>query len=337
MARKSPVQLPLPFGEKHAIRHKDEQAHGDFIEQIFPGLNGYEARESQNGFFSKTTTVRFPSLTVVASAMSASRVDREGRQQLTLMLPLMGQCGVTIGDKSFGWGAGRAGMLLPEHEGRIIGTGEDRCILQFRLNTDCLTKTARAMLGPDVPAVDLNLHEARLIPLNLYGKPVEPLLQRMGMVMDMMDCEVDLLTRQGHEDWFNRLIVSLLHPELFETPSARPAVSRSYRTQVIRQLTEEMLADLGKKITQTELEEKSGYSARSLQYAFQESFGCSPLEWLREQRLLSARQVLLTDGYQTLAQIAHQFGFGGASQFCTAYKGRFGETPNQTRKRHLRN
>ena len=331
MPRKSLAQLPLPFGEALAIRHKDEQSHGDYIDQIFPGLNGYEARESQSGFFSKTATLSFPSLTVVASAMSASRVDREGRQHLTLLLPLTGQCGATIGGKSFEWGAGRAGMLLPEYEGRIIGTGEDRCMIQCRLNADALVRTAQAMLGPDAPAVNLSLDDARLISLNLYGKPVEPLLQQMGKVMDLMGCEVDLLTRQGHEDWFNRLIVSLLHPELFAIPASRPSKSQSHKTQVIQQLCDEMLADLGKKTTLTELEQKSGYSARTLQYAFHERFGCSPLAWLREHRLLTARQVLLSDSYQPLSHFARQFGFGGASQFWTAYKRRFGETPALTR------
>lgn len=265
--------------------------------------------------------------------MSASRVDREGKQHLTLMLPLVGQCGATIGNQTFEWGAGRAGMLLPEYEGSIMGTGEDRCMLQCRLNADVLANTARAMLGPDAPDVGLSLNEARLIPLSLHGKPVEPLLLQLGKLMDLMDCEVDLLSRQGHEDGFNRLIVSLLHPELFRPATAPPAESRSFKAQVVDRLCDEMLADPGRKITLTELEEKSGYSARTLQYAFLERFGYSPLGWLREQRLLAARQVLLTDGGLTLTQLAEQCGMGGASQLCIAYKRRFGETPAQTRKR----
>jgi hypothetical protein len=53
--------------------------HDELIERIFPGLVGYEALETPAGFFSKTATLVFPTISIMAMAMSASRVKRDGR------------------------------------------------------------------------------------------------------------------------------------------------------------------------------------------------------------------------------------------------------------------
>lgn len=330
MRRNPSHSIVLPFGERFAIRHKDVQSHGDWIDRLFPGLNGYEAEQGPGDYFSKTFALNFPHLTVVASAMSSSRVEREGRQYLTLLLPLVGKAGSTVGGKTFDWGAGRAGMLLPDCDGRVIGTGEDRCMLQFRLNAEALEQTARAMRGASARPVNLRLDEARTIPLALHGKPVDALLLHMGKIIDALDCDPDILTLQGHEDWFNRLIVGLLQTEALPEVAPARRSGRPFRAQVVARLCDEMLASLGQKTTLTQLEQKSGYSARALQYAFKERFGCGPLEWLREQRLQQARRRLQSGDYQSITHLAASCGLGAASQFCTAYKQRFGERPGQS-------
>lgn len=332
MPNKPPSLLPLPFGELKAVRHVNARSLADQIDKSFPGLNAYDPLAQGADFFAKTVTLKMPGVTVVASSMSASRVDREGRQFLTVMLPLMGRAEVTVGDKTIAWGAGKAGVLLPECDGRIIGSGDDRMIVMLRLEAGLLQSTANAMLGTRSrsPRVDLNLHAARAFPLALHGRPVEPLLLQIGRLLDLHDCHEDILTLQGYADWFNRMVVGLIRPELFAAPSPPDAIEKSAKVRVINQLCDEMLASLSRKITLTELEQKSGYSARALQYAFMERFGCSPFEWLREHRVQAARRRLLRGDVHSITQLAHDCGFGSASQFSLAYKGRFGETPGQT-------
>lgn len=332
MPKKPPSLLTLPFGELNAVRHLDAHALADQIEKTFPGLNAYDPLSERTHFFAKTISLAFPSVSVVASAMSASHVDRDGRQHLTLMLPLAGQCSVTLDNRTLEWGAGKAGVLIPDYEGRIIGSGDNRTLVMFRLDAEVLKQTACAMLGDPDAQIDLRLDEARTVPLHLHGRPVEPLLLQLGKLIDLLDCEVDALARQGYEDWFNRLVVGLIRPELFANATQPKVGDKSPKNKVINGLCDEMLANLGQKTTLTELEQKSGYSARALQYAFKARFGCSPLEWLREQRLQAARQRLLTGDYQTITQVAHECGFGSASQFSRAYKLRFGESPVQTLK-----
>lgn len=203
-------------------------------------------------------------------------------------------------------------------------------MLLFRLNAEVLAETARAMRGCSSAPVSLSLNRLRSVPLELYGRPVEPLLVQMGRMMDLMDCDLDVLNRQGFEDWFNRLVVGLLHPELFTESAPAPEEDKPFKIRVINQLCDEMLAGLDQKFTLTQLEQKSGYSARALQYAFKERFGCGPLEWLREQRLQQARRRLLMGDYQSIAQLADACGLGAASQFCSTYKRRFGERPSES-------
>ena len=60
-------RLSLVFGERVALRHLNALSHADHIDKIFPGLNGYEATERTGRFFSKTFTLAFTNLTVIAS------------------------------------------------------------------------------------------------------------------------------------------------------------------------------------------------------------------------------------------------------------------------------
>jgi transcriptional regulator GlxA family with amidase domain len=84
----------------------------------------------------------------------------------------------------------------------------------------------------------------------------------------------------------------------------------------------------------TELEQVSGLSERGLQYAFRRRFNCTPMAWVRQQRLAMA-QALLRDphGPVTVAAIALQTGFASASLFARHYRQHFGELPSETRLR----
>ena len=66
---------------------------------------------------------------------------------------------------------------------------------------------------------------------------------------------------------------------------------------------------------------------------FQTYLGMSIFEYLREQRLVRAQELLATTDKQ-IQQIAEAIGFKRASDFATAFKLRFGMTPREYRKRH---
>ena len=66
---------------------------------------------------------------------------------------------------------------------------------------------------------------------------------------------------------------------------------------------------------------------------FGEYFGISPVQWLIEKRFHYAKS-LLRSGYYQIKEIASLSGFSETKYFRTAFKKRFGETPNEYSSRY---
>lgn len=77
--------------------------------------------------------------------------------------------------------------------------------------------------------------------------------------------------------------------------------------------------------------EACNVSLRYLQQLFSGA-GKSISGFIREKRLVRAREDLSVEGTTTIAEIAHRWGFSDQSQFNKAYRGQFGCTPTDTRK-----
>jgi AraC family transcriptional regulator, ethanolamine operon transcriptional activator len=79
-----------------------------------------------------------------------------------------------------------------------------------------------------------------------------------------------------------------------------------------------------------------GVSQRTLEYAFQERLGTSPMEFIRRLRLHAVRRALLTAerGGSTVTEIAMTFGFYQLGRFAAEYRAIFGELPSATLTRH---
>jgi transcriptional regulator GlxA family with amidase domain len=81
-----------------------------------------------------------------------------------------------------------------------------------------------------------------------------------------------------------------------------------------------------------ELARQTGVPERTLRAAFQGSYGLSPQEHLRLQRLHQARRLLRTSGQDqtTVTQIAFGLGFWDLGRFASAYGSLYGERPSET-------
>jgi AraC-like DNA-binding protein len=69
-----------------------------------------------------------------------------------------------------------------------------------------------------------------------------------------------------------------------------------------------------------------GVSQRQLHRLFMMHLGCSPREWLREERMRCALQLLRESN--TVKEVAYRLGFLQASQFCRDFRLRFGHPPS---------
>ena len=324
---------PLFVGNDRAELHTDARSLSDRVEKQFPGLNAYDPIGTAKAFKAKSFTIELPNLKLVASAISPSYVDRNGKQEMTLLLPLVGQCTVTVGQQTFTWGTGKAGIFMPEFTGRTIGQGNSRSLLMLQLQRPALERSARAMLGLQAEEpVNLRLDEARLTPTTFAGRNVELVLQKLCKLIELYHCDPKTLYQLGIEDLLYRHVIGLICPGLIAPadPAGLGPSTPQIKIRVTDSICDALQANLGKRWTLTDMEEISGLSARALQYAFKARFACSPMDWLREQRLQLARRRLLLDDFSTITQLALECGFGSASQFAAFYKARFGITPSKT-------
>lgn len=82
-------------------------------------------------------------------------------------------------------------------------------------------------------------------------------------------------------------------------------------------------------LTLTDLEEQSNYSARHLQNLFKEKFDCTPMQFVRRQRLSNAMERLRLAKYDdTVARIARDSGYRHTSNFTTDFQREFGIKPS---------
>jgi AraC-like DNA-binding protein len=91
-------------------------------------------------------------------------------------------------------------------------------------------------------------------------------------------------------------------------------------------------SNLSKSITISEIADASGTTARSLQLYFQSEFNLSPMRYLKQQRLMLARRLILqSEKDSTLGDIIYKAGFAHFGRFSSEYRDLFGEPPSQTK------
>lgn len=84
--------------------------------------------------------------------------------------------------------------------------------------------------------------------------------------------------------------------------------------------------------TVSDLAAASGVSVRALQVGFRTYVGMTPLQYLRDVRLLRAREELQqeTDVTRSVTDTAFRWGFSNVGRFAHEYRARFGELPSET-------
>jgi len=103
--------------------------------------------------------------------------------------------------------------------------------------------------------------------------------------------------------------------------------------QVVRVAEEYIVEHAGEAPTLAQIAQEANVSVRSLSLNFKKFRGSTPGQFLREQRLQTARKLLLDAGPgQTVQQIAHRLSYSHMGEFAKAYRERFGELPSDTLK-----
>jgi len=104
---------------------------------------------------------------------------------------------------------------------------------------------------------------------------------------------------------------------------------------IVKKVESYALSRVGDLLYVSDLCEAAGVSERTLEYAFKEIMGLTPMGYLIRLRLHRARQALLaaTQGSTTVSAVALDWGFWHFGDFSRAYRECFGELPSDTLRR----
>jgi PAS domain S-box-containing protein len=142
---------------------------------------------------------------------------------------------------------------------------------------------------------------------------------------------------------FYRMVeMMMLNPGLFL--DSESGVNTRTDARTLNQLCDYITSNLDQTLTLAILERFSGLSARALQYAFRRKFGCTPMQWVRRQRLESVHRLLSSPprhqgsnpGGGKVTAIALSCGFTHLGAFAGYYYARYGERPSETLARTQR-
>jgi AraC-like DNA-binding protein len=199
-----------------------------------------------------------------------------------------------------------------------------------------LQSTACAMLDlRDGASVDLRLHDARFLTLRVAPTESDGVFRNLAGLIDSLPSNPLLLHQLGVDEMFYRTMVLMLRPDLFQGPE--PAGQDPIRRRELDPVCDYIRSNLGERLMLTDLETVCGFSARNLQYAFQQRFGCTPMQWIREERLLMARRALQDlSARDSITEVAFIHGFMNLGAFSAYYKRRFGELPSATARKALK-
>lgn len=208
--------------------------------------------------------------------------------------------------------------------------------LAFHLDSQRILQTATDMAGlsqtPD--AWVKSVHESK--GWEPSKEPALTTLQsmlRQAMVMAELQAgsSQSLLDRLQLDALIYRLLAAMIFPELREASSFERL---THRIEAGRDSFDELLdfikSNLVEPLNLTQLEMQSHYSRRALQYTFRERLGCTPLQWIRNQRLDMARLRLQNPSPgDTVASISTDCGYRTQSLFSVDFQQRFHVRPSQ--------
>jgi AraC family transcriptional regulator, ethanolamine operon transcriptional activator len=137
----------------------------------------------------------------------------------------------------------------------------------------------------------------------------------------------------AHDELLETLLATLRVADAAE--STRSDRMRKAHGHIVKIAEDYALAHIGERLYVTDLCRATAVSERTLEYAFKEVVGLTPMNYLVRLRLHQVRQALLAAAPEstTVSVEALNWGFWHFGEFSRAYKECFGELPSDTLRR----
>lgn len=249
-----------------------------------------------------------------------------------VQVPLRGRARVTNGRQQVDSGPGLATILNPHRHTKMLWEADCEMLL-VQIDRAATQARARAMLGRD-PGAPLRF----ALGLDLTSDAGRRWLGLLRAAVAQAEAGRAFagaggLSQPLIEDSLLTALLDMQDSSLHPALSSRP---RAAGNLYLRRAQAFIHAHLTDPIDASAIATAAGTSLRNLQYGFRAEFGCTPMAYLRRQRLCAARAALRHPAPgTTVAQIAIDAGFTHQSRFAAAYVAAFDEPPSATLRQAL--
>lgn len=175
-------------------------------------------------------------------------------------------------------------------------------------------------------------HEPDNVQLSERYQIEDQLIAQAGQMLDLTDWQSpeQALALDHLTQWLMVQIISR-HSAVDAPP---PEVSGQLTRRHRQRLQEQIHASLDQPLTLDTMAGWVNLSPYHFARLFRATFGCAPYQYVQEQRLTQARE-LLRQRQLNITAIALSCGFGDHSQFTRAFRKRFGITPSAYRDKQV--
>ncbi|HTD93131.1 MAG TPA: AraC family transcriptional regulator [Chitinophagaceae bacterium] len=151
------------------------------------------------------------------------------------------------------------------------------------------------------------------------------------IIEELLNCPYDALTRHIYFDLKVREMLTLILDYHYKRRVTLHPMTpwQSYRIHQVKKILEEYIAS--KPPTLRTLARKVALNQTKVKEGFRQLFNCGIFEWLMEAKMNKARELLLTTD-KPVGEIGNMVGYPRLSNFITAYRRRFGQTPGSMRR-----
>lgn len=322
----------LPFGRRHALHSGSTDDMCRVVGRAMTGEWDISNLEPTTPFNHVSTALDLGGVTLASTASTPVLVRREPLPYATLFMPWRGSCNFEVGMQRFG-GKALAQAVLMSGRTRIARTDADYVGVQLPVQPQRLQQVARAMSGHDADdaPLDFELGRDRELSLHVGNVALDRVFIGLCEGIRAIEPQHHALLAMQYGDTFYRLLALMLRPEalLVEDPKHSPHGAR----RSLDALRDHIYDHADEPLTLSDLERFSGMSRRALQYAFQQRYDCTPMEWVRQARLARAHARLRAGGGASVTDIALSSGFSNLAAFAASYRRRYGEPPSVTLRR----
>lgn len=244
-----------------------------------------------------------------------------------VQIPLCGSAAISSGTEHYYSSERAAAVLNPHHSVSMIWEAGTRQIL-VQIRRDALNQHLEKLL--DMPVNRPITFEGAMEIGSGPGRMFRNLVLHMVSEVDRDDSGFagsGLMARQIEHALMTGLIEA--HRNNYSRFLGRRPGSPAPRH--LRLAEAFIVANLDRSLTIEGIAEAAGTTPRTLQLAFRQFRGMTPLAFWRDQRLLRAHEALIS-GQQgvSVTDVAIQWGFTHLGRFAQSYKARFGRPPSET-------